>query len=95
MKRLQICMFDSDFYLQQVRILHLDVKVKNVQLRKSTSLNLKEKLLLHNLFTSISHMDRVEQLGLLGIWNGPTSGPFQVCSLIWKYLFTSLSHIFE
>ena len=26
MKHLQICMFDSDFYLQQVWILHLDVK---------------------------------------------------------------------
>ena len=33
MKRLQICMFDSDFDLQQVQILHLDVKVKNVQLQ--------------------------------------------------------------
>ena len=33
MKCLQICMFDSDFYLQQISILHLDVKVKNVQLR--------------------------------------------------------------
>ena len=32
MNRLQICMFDSDFHLQQVRILNLDVKVKNVQL---------------------------------------------------------------
>ena len=40
MKLLQICIFDSDFYLQQVRILHLDVKVKNVQLRISTSSNL-------------------------------------------------------
>ena len=28
MKRIQICVFDSDFYLQQVRILHLEVKVK-------------------------------------------------------------------
>ena len=37
MKNLQICMFDSDFYLQQVRILHLDVKVENVQLWISTS----------------------------------------------------------
>ena len=36
-KRLQICMFDSDFYRQQVRILQLDVKVKNIQLRISTS----------------------------------------------------------
>ena len=45
MKRLQICMLDSDFYLQQVRILHLDVKVENVQLQKSTSLNLKKRLL--------------------------------------------------
>ena len=38
-------MFDNDFYLQQVQILHLDVKVKNVQLRKSTASNLKKKLL--------------------------------------------------
>ena len=42
MKRLQICMFDSVFYLQQVQILHLVVKVKNVQLQISTSLNLKK-----------------------------------------------------
>ena len=34
MKHLQICMFDSDFYLHQVRILHLDVKFENVQLCK-------------------------------------------------------------
>ena len=40
MKRLQICMFDSDFYLQQDWILHLDVEVENVQLRKSTYLNI-------------------------------------------------------
>ena len=42
MKRLQICMFDSDFYLQQVQILHLDVKVENVQLQKSFFFNLKK-----------------------------------------------------
>ena len=42
MKRLPICMFDSDFCLQQVRILHLDVKVENVELQKSTSSNLKK-----------------------------------------------------
>ena len=40
-KRLQICVFDIDFYLQQVRILHLDVRVENVQLWKSTSSILK------------------------------------------------------
>ena len=34
MKHLQICMFNSDFYLQQVQILHLDVKVEIVQLQK-------------------------------------------------------------
>ena len=33
-------MIDSDFYLQQVWILHLDVKVENIQLWISTSLNL-------------------------------------------------------
>ena len=44
MKRLQICMFNSDFYLQQVPILHLEVNVKKVQLQKSTSSNLKKKL---------------------------------------------------
>ena len=38
-------MFDSGFYLHQVQILHLDAKVENVQLRKSTSSNLKKKLL--------------------------------------------------
>ena len=31
MKRLQMYVFDSDFYLQQIRL-----KAKNVQLRKST-----------------------------------------------------------
>ena len=36
MKHLQICMFESYFYLQQVKILHLDVKVENVQLITST-----------------------------------------------------------
>ena len=40
MKHLQICMFDRDFYLQQVTILHLDVKdlqrnVKDVKKNKS------------------------------------------------------------
>ena len=34
MKHQKICMFYSDFYLQQVRIWHLDVKVENVQLQK-------------------------------------------------------------
>ena len=29
MKRLQICMFDSDFYLQQVRILLLESGLKD------------------------------------------------------------------
>ena len=42
MKRLQICKFKSVFYQQQVQILHLDVKVENVQLRISTSSNLKK-----------------------------------------------------
>ena len=32
MNRLQISKFNSNFYLQQVRILHLDVKVLNGQL---------------------------------------------------------------
>ena len=31
MKHLQICMFDSDFYLQQVQILHLVSKFSNFQ----------------------------------------------------------------
>ena len=40
MNRLQICMFDSVFFLQ-VQILLIDVKVENVQLQISTSSNLK------------------------------------------------------
>ena len=34
MKNLKISMFDSDVDLQQVQILHLEIKVENVQLRK-------------------------------------------------------------
>ena len=44
LKHLQICMLDSVFFLQQVWTLHLDVKVKNVQLWISTSSNLKIKI---------------------------------------------------
>ena len=34
MKNLKISMFDSDVDLQQVQILHVEIKVENVQLRK-------------------------------------------------------------
>ena len=40
MIHLQISMFDSNFYRQQVRILYLDVKVENIQLRIYASSNL-------------------------------------------------------
>ena len=45
-----MCMFDSDFYLQQVQILHLDVKVKNIQHRKLEKF---EKRLLHEVLTAV------------------------------------------
>ena len=37
-------LFDSDFNLQQIQILHLDVKVKNVQIQKLE--NFEKRLLL-------------------------------------------------
>ena len=56
MKRLQMCMFDSDFYLQQVRILHLECKrpsEKSKRRLKSKSHLLKFSYFQNNFFSKL------------------------------------------
>ena len=56
MKRLQMCIFDSDFYLQQVRILHLECKrpsEKSKRRLKSKSHLLKFSYFQNNFFSKL------------------------------------------
>ena len=76
MKRLQICMFDSDLYLKQVWILHLDVKIENVQLQKSTCSNLKKMTFTRSKMTFYlkSNVFYIYYVGVVSLDRSPSSG---------------------